>query len=84
MAVLRLRRDGNLPPIPAKCGALMQTLIAQCWKTNPRDRPSFEDVLALFQRDNFAVVPDADAAAISGFCRYVQAWEAGIASGVAE
>jgi serine/threonine protein kinase len=79
--VIRRLRNRELPEIPASCGRAMQALIPRCWRTNPGDRPSFEQVFGFIRDRNFAVVPDADSSAISRFCGEVLAWEAGAGSG---
>jgi serine/threonine protein kinase len=82
--VIRRLRARDFPEIPPTCGRLMKALISQCWQTNPEDRPSFEQIFAWFQQHDFAVVPGANCAAISDFCRQVLAWEANPSSIIAE
>jgi hypothetical protein len=81
-AIRRLRAR-DLPHIPATCGEVMQTLIPQCWSANAADRPSFEEVFALFAEHRFDIVSDADPGAMPRFCREVLAWETAWPSGVA-
>jgi serine/threonine protein kinase len=81
LAAVKRLRQGDLPPIPPQCGSLMQSLIPQCWSANPNDRPSFTEILALFQRHDFHLLPNADANRIRDFCTAILEWErrAGVA-----
>ncbi|OQR86071.1 hypothetical protein ACHHYP_11037 [Achlya hypogyna] len=44
MAVMR----GHRPAIPASCPAGLRNLIVRCWDAVPENRPSFREILALF------------------------------------
>jgi serine/threonine-protein kinase len=81
LVVARRLEHRDFPPIPADCGSLMQDLIPRCWSANPDDRPSFGEILELFQRHQFRLLPNADAKAIQEFCGAILEWErrAGIA-----
>jgi hypothetical protein len=35
-------------------------LILKCWPLNPSDRPSFDGILAEFEKAQFRIVPGAD------------------------
>jgi serine/threonine protein kinase len=36
---------GDRPPIPSNCPPLLKELIENCWKKNPKDRPTFKSGL---------------------------------------
>jgi serine/threonine protein kinase len=75
LSVLRGLRSYVWPSIPTPCGTLMQELIPQCWKRNPDDRPSFEDITCLFESRGFALVPGCNPLKIREFCESVLKWE---------
>jgi serine/threonine protein kinase len=75
--VLKAILGGDMPPIPDRCGSLMQDLIPRCWSLNPEMRPSFDDIIREFRLANFAIVPDADCAVVSAYVQGVLDWEAG-------
>jgi serine/threonine protein kinase len=74
-AVIRRLRARAFPEVPAHCGSLMQDLIGRCWEANPGARPSFHDILCLFQRHQFNILPNADADKIQDFCEAILEWE---------
>jgi serine/threonine protein kinase len=59
----QFRRDLHLNP-PDTFGSFMQNLIRRCCSENPSDRPSFDQIFREFEACNFAILSDADAAAI--------------------
>jgi hypothetical protein len=59
----RFRRDLHLNP-PDEFGSFMQNLIRRCCSENPSDRPSFHQIFGEFEACDFAILPDADAAAV--------------------
>jgi hypothetical protein len=61
--------------IHPKCGSLMQNLIRRCWSINPDERPSFRDILALFQQHDFDLFSNADAGAIRKYHAEIREWE---------
>jgi serine/threonine protein kinase len=63
--VFRQVRSGQLPVLPPRFGPVMRELIPRCWSKNPNDRPSFQDIFETFAGCGFAILPDADATAIS-------------------
>jgi serine/threonine protein kinase len=74
-AAIRRLRQRDLPLIPANCGSLMQDLIPRCWSANPDDRPTFSEILALFQHHQFGLLPNADMTGIRDFCEAILEWE---------
>jgi serine/threonine protein kinase len=74
VAIRRLRAR-DLPAIPGNCGSLMEGLIPRCWSANPEDRPSFGEILGLFQGHQFRLLPNADANFIRTFCEAILEWE---------
>jgi serine/threonine protein kinase len=75
MEVTKERRKRKMPEIPPNCGSVMVNLIARCWSHNPGDRPSFQDILSLFQRHNYNVFPEADEFRIAEYCAGILEWE---------
>jgi serine/threonine protein kinase len=75
LSVIGRLRARELPPIPLKCGPLMQDVIFRCWSMKPNDRPSFGEILAQFQVHDFAILPNADAGAIRDYFAAIREWE---------
>jgi hypothetical protein len=73
--VIRRLRARDLPAIPDRSGPLMQELIPHCWSEKRDARPSFGDILSLFQRHNFAILPNANASEIRDYCQGILEWE---------
>jgi serine/threonine protein kinase len=68
-----LERD--FPSVPDNFGTLMQSLIVRCWSADPRDRPSFAEMMKEFQAANFAILPGVDAAEVRESVNRVLEWE---------
>jgi serine/threonine protein kinase len=75
MSVLRRIRAGDFPTLPDGFGAFMQGLIRRCWSKNPRDRPSFAQILRQFEDCGFTILPGVNADAIREAVDEVVAWE---------
>jgi serine/threonine protein kinase len=73
--VVRRLRAGNLPEIPASAGSVIAKLIPQCWKRDPKERPSFKDIFAMIESCHFEILPDADPIELRNFCTTVVRWE---------
>jgi serine/threonine protein kinase len=63
-------RSTTMPTLPTASdtdafGALMGTLLPRCWSVCPGDRPYFQEIFAAFEACRFAILPAADAKAIS-------------------
>jgi serine/threonine protein kinase len=58
--VIRKHRNQDYPPVPDFCGSFMQDLIPRCWSHNPKERPSFSQILKSCQSVNFCGFPGAD------------------------
>jgi hypothetical protein len=74
-AVIRRIRDRDLPTLPDNHGPLMKALIANCWRQNPADRPSFGKIFEMFKAANFKIVPGAIQRRIRDFANGILAWE---------
>jgi serine/threonine protein kinase len=59
--ILERLRDRRFPAIPASFGNVLQNLIVRCWAADQRARPSFEQILKIFQVEDFRILPGADA-----------------------
>jgi serine/threonine protein kinase len=66
---------GCMPDVPDRVLPSMKALILKCWSLNPSDRPSFDAILAEFERLRFVIVPDADRKAVRAYVRGVRDWE---------
>jgi hypothetical protein len=53
----------------------MQTLLVQCWKHDPKDRPSFEVIFNMLKAADFRIIPDADHTRIRDFAHGIVVWE---------
>jgi serine/threonine protein kinase len=75
MEVWRRLRAHNLPVIPEEFGPVMQGLIPRCWMNDPKDRPSFQDILNEFGSAGFVILPYADGSVIKDAVMKVIEWE---------
>jgi serine/threonine-protein kinase ULK4 len=74
-AVIRRLRDRDLPVLPSGHGELMKSLLVQCWKEDPTDRPSFGEIFDMFKAADFQILPEADHSRIRDFAKRIVAWE---------
>ena len=44
-------RNGKRPPIPPEAPLYIQQLTKSCWKHNPHDRPTFEEIIQVGYSD---------------------------------
>jgi hypothetical protein len=75
-AIMRCILSSDMPEIPASCGEMMQELIKRCWSMNPAARPSFDEIFAESQANNFDIVPGANSNTVRDYARGILAWEA--------
>jgi serine/threonine protein kinase len=75
-AVIRRLRGREFPDIPGETGSVMTKLIRSCWEMDPKARPSFQQILTLFESRGFEILPGADPIALGNFCATVTRWEA--------
>jgi serine/threonine protein kinase len=73
--VIRRLRARALPAVPPRYGPLMQDLIGRCCETDPDSRPSFQDILDLFRREEFQILLNAVPSDIRDFCDAILEWE---------
>jgi serine/threonine protein kinase len=78
--VMRKLFAREFPKLPESHGPMMQSLIERCWNLDPRDRPSFDEILNEFCADPEQIVPGADASKISGYVREIISLESESAS----
>jgi serine/threonine protein kinase len=68
--------SGEMPVVPDECGSLMQDLIPRCWKTEPEERPTFDEIIREFDVAGFRIVPGADDVKLGIYVGDIQTWEA--------
>jgi serine/threonine protein kinase len=73
--IIRRLRNSELATIPTGWSPVMRKVIHQCWQQNPSDRPSFWQIFAMFQDNNFELLPGAESETIREFCNGVLEWE---------
>jgi aurora kinase len=73
--VIRRLRDEDLAEIPVSCGSMMGDLISRCWRRNPEDRPSFDEIFSQFRAHGFNIVANAVSGEIEDFCDAILEWE---------
>jgi hypothetical protein len=68
-------RFRNVTTVITNCGSLMEAWIPRCWSASPEDPPTFGEIVALFQRNQFCLLPNADMTGIRDFCEAIFEWE---------
>jgi hypothetical protein len=68
--------SGKLPPIPDECGPVMQALIPRCWSRDPKQRPTFDEMIHDFRSAKFRIVPRADEMRLGVYAESIENWEA--------
>jgi serine/threonine protein kinase len=76
MAFVRQLRFRQFPEIPEDFGRLMQNLIPRCWASEPRRRPSFQDIFNEFRTADYRILPSVDRAHLKHSMDQVLDWEA--------
>jgi hypothetical protein len=76
MPTMRLILDGKLPTVPEECGSVMQALIPRCWSMNPKQRPTFDEIIREFKAAGFRIVPGADTVKVAKYVEGIEKWEA--------
>jgi serine/threonine protein kinase len=73
--IIRKKRSGYIPPIGRDITPAMKILIEKCLQLNADDRPSFDDILATFEKQAFAIVQEADQRTVSAYVLGIRDWE---------
>ena len=47
--VLQMVQEGQRPPLPERCPAVILKLIQDCWQQDHQERPSFHDIIEILQ-----------------------------------
>jgi serine/threonine protein kinase len=74
-AIIRQKRSGYIPPIGHGITPAMKILIEKCLQLNADDRPSFDDILASFERNNFETIAGSDQETVSEYVLGIRDWE---------
>jgi TPR repeat protein len=74
-AIIRKKRSGYIPSMRREIFFGMRCLIETCLQLNPEDRPSFEDILAKFDANDFELVGGADGETVSEYVMGIRDWE---------
>jgi serine/threonine protein kinase len=75
--VMKSVLGGEMPVIPDRVGNVMKSLISRCWSLKAEGRPSFDDILNVFQTKKFKILPGASSHKIFEYTRSVLDWESG-------
>jgi serine/threonine protein kinase len=75
LAVMSMLLNHELPSVPTIVLPWLRTLIVKCWDYNPANRPSFDDILKVFEENGFNISSGADTAIVRQYVRGVVDWE---------
>jgi serine/threonine protein kinase len=67
--------NNNLPEIPDAIGDAMKSLIMNCWRRNPSERPTFSDIFGQLEQLNFMIRPGVDVDLVRKSVQAVIDWE---------
>jgi serine/threonine protein kinase len=75
MRFVQRLRQRDFPTVPKEFGSLMQSLILRCWSEDPRQRPSFAEMMKEFEGANFEILPGVDSVQVKESVNRVLDWE---------
>jgi serine/threonine protein kinase len=75
--IIRKKRIGDLPLIGSRVLPTIADLIQACWQLNSDSRPSFDDILSLFEAIGYEIVPDAHFNSVADYVKGIMDWESG-------
>jgi serine/threonine protein kinase len=67
--------DQERPTIPMFVLPAVQRLIRKCWKSDPRQRPTFNQILNRLEAMNFKLTANVKSSKLSEFVKKVKDWE---------
>jgi aurora kinase len=73
--IIRRKRKNDLPEIRSGVIPSMKDLVRACWDLNPDRRPSFDQMLNMFETVNFDIVPGAKGETVREYVRGIVDWE---------
>jgi serine/threonine protein kinase len=73
--IIRKKRATILPTIGSTVLPSMRDLIQACWQSDSANRPSFDDILNLFEAIEFEIVADAHRETVADYVKGVTDWE---------
>jgi serine/threonine protein kinase len=73
--IIGRHRTHYQPDIPSYVLPVLQELIRQCLSPNPDDRPSFSDILQVFESNDFKLLPEANLRVVRSYVRGLLDWE---------
>jgi serine/threonine protein kinase len=75
--IIRKKRASEFPLIGSKVLSSMDDLIQACWQSDSANRPSFHDIMILFEAVDFEIVADAHSQTVAEYVKGVTDWEVG-------
>jgi serine/threonine-protein kinase len=73
--ILRRKRAGYIPEFGIEVFPWIEDLIRGCLELDPGVRPSFDDILHIFERENFKIVSGAEQGTVSEYVSGILDWE---------
>jgi serine/threonine protein kinase len=67
--------NNNFPEIPDAIGDAMKSLITNCWRRNPSERPKFSEIFGQLEQLNFMISPGVDVDLVRKSVQEVIDWE---------
>jgi hypothetical protein len=74
---VRAITDENWPEIPKSVGSRLKELIERCWKPDPQDRPSFDQIFFDLKKMRYRLFDDVDSGGLERFANETLRWQSG-------
>jgi serine/threonine-protein kinase len=75
--ILRKKRAGDFPSIGLRVVPSMDDLIHACWQMDSGRRPSFDDILSVFEAVDFEIAAGLDSKTVANYVHGITDWELG-------
>jgi serine/threonine protein kinase len=78
ITLMNMVSQGGRAPIPDNVNQMSKGLIERCWNTDPKERPTFLEILDSAKEANFCFIDDVDSEQVAQYVGSVEACAAGL------